>query len=40
MHRRRWIQLISALIYNANLKGFGDGSIYQGNGKGICVPGL
>lgn len=40
IHRRRWIQLISALIYNANLKGFGDGSIYQGNGKGICVPGL
>ncbi|MDY4969672.1 MAG: 4Fe-4S binding protein [Lachnospiraceae bacterium] len=40
IRRRRWIQLISVLIYNANLKGFGEGSIYQGKGKGVCVPGL
>lgn len=38
--KRRLIQLTSALIYNANLKGFGEGSIYQGELKGLCVPGL
>lgn len=38
--RRRCIQLAAALIYNANLKGFGNGSIYQGKLKGMCVPGL
>ena len=38
--KRKLIQLASALIYNANLKGFGEGSIYQGKAKGLCVPGL
>lgn len=38
--KRRWIQLISALVYNLNVKGFAKGSIYQGKTKGICVPGL
>lgn len=38
--KRRWIQLISALIYNLNFKGFTQGSIYQGKTKGLCVPGL
>lgn len=38
--RRRCIQLASALIYNANLPGFVDGSIYKGKNKGICAPGL
>ena len=38
--KRRWIQLASALIYNANLKGFGEAAIYQGKTKGVCVPGL
>ncbi|HPX25291.1 MAG TPA: 4Fe-4S binding protein [Treponemataceae bacterium] len=38
--KRRWIQLISALIFNLNFKGFAEGSIYQGKTKGICVPGL
>lgn len=38
--RRKWIQLISALIYNARLKGFSEGSIYQGELKGLCTPGL
>ncbi|MDO5410923.1 MAG: 4Fe-4S binding protein [Lachnospiraceae bacterium] len=38
--RRKCIQLLSALIYNANLKGFAEGSIYQGKGKGVCAPGL
>ena len=38
--RRKCIQLASALIYNANIKGFRDASIYQGKLKGMCVPGL
>lgn len=38
--KRRLIQLISAVIYNANVKGFIKGEIYQGDIKGICVPGL
>lgn len=38
--RRKWIQLFSALIYNVNLKGFTDGTIYQGKLKGLCTPGL
>lgn len=38
--KRKWIQLASALIYNANLKGFGEANIYQGKTKGMCVPGL
>lgn len=38
--RRRCIQLAAALLYNANLPGFASGSIYQGELKGLCVPGL
>lgn len=38
--RRRYIQVISALLYNANFKGFMEGKIYQGDIKGACVPGL
>ncbi len=38
--RRRCIQLTAALLYNANIKGFGDAAIYQGPLKGFCVPGL
>lgn len=38
--RRRLIQLASALIYNANLPGFVSGSIFKGDTKGVCVPGL
>lgn len=38
--KRRIIQLTAALIYNANLKGFGDAAIYRGALKGMCVPGL
>ena len=37
---RRWIQLYSALLHNAHLKGFLDGEIYQGKAKYACVPGL
>ena len=38
--KRRLIQLYAALLFNANLKGFATGKIYQGNLKNACVPGL
>ena len=38
--KRRIIQLYAALLTNANLKGFGNGKIYQGPVKNICTPGL
>ncbi len=38
--RRKIIQLYTALLFNANLKGFIKGSIYQGNTKVACIPGL
>ena len=38
--QRKFIQLLSALIYNANLPGFVSGELYKGSTKGICVPGL
>ena len=38
--KRRWIQVICAVLYNCHITGFADGTIYQGNIKGICVPGL
>lgn len=38
--KRRLIQVYSALLYNANLKGFVTGSIYTGDSKALCVPGL
>lgn len=37
---RRWIQLYSALLHNAHVKGFLDGEIYEGTAKYACVPGL
>ena len=37
---RRLIQLYTALLYNAHLKGFAEGKIYTGPLKSICVPGL
>ena len=37
---RRLIQLYSALLHNAHLKGFISGQIYQGKGKYACVPGF
>ncbi len=40
MRRRRLIQVICALLYNCHFTGFATGKIYQGNIKGICVPGL
>ena len=38
--KRKYIQVISALLYNANFKGFAEGRIYQGKIKNVCVPGL
>jgi polyferredoxin len=38
--KRKYAQLLSALIYNANLAGFTRGTIYKGGIKGVCVPGL
>ncbi len=38
--KRKLIQLYSALLFNANLKGFANGRIYQGSVKNICTPGL
>lgn len=38
--KRRWIQIYSALLFNANIKGFFNGQIYQGPTKNVCVPGL
>ena len=38
--KRRLIQLYAALLFNANLKGFGNGRIYRGPLKGICAPGI
>ncbi len=38
--KRKLIQLYSALLFNANLKGFANGKIYQGPIKNVCTPGL
>ncbi|MBR1407562.1 MAG: 4Fe-4S binding protein [Clostridia bacterium] len=37
---RRLVQLYSALLHNAYLKGFITGDIYKGNGKFLCAPGF
>ena len=38
--KRRLVQLYCALLYNANIKGFLNGTIYNGPSKAVCVPGL
>ncbi|MBU3126884.1 4Fe-4S binding protein [Clostridium tagluense] len=38
--RRRIVQVVSSIAINGNLKGFKNGTIYKGNFKKICVPGL
>ena len=38
--KRKLMQLYFALLFNANLKGFLSGNIYQGNSKIMCVPGI
>lgn len=34
------IQIVAALVQNANFKGFFTGKIYKGDTKSVCVPGL
>ena len=34
------MQLYFALLFNANLRGFISGSIYKGNSKKMCAPGI
>lgn len=38
--KRRLIQIYTALLYNANIKGYIKGSIFKGESKYACVPGL
>jgi len=38
--KRKLMQLYFALLFNANLKGFVSGNIYQGSSKQVCVPGI
>lgn len=38
--KRKIMQLYFAVLFNANLKGFVTGNIYQGNTKKMCVPGI
>ncbi len=38
--KRKIVQLYTALLYNANIKGFFNGRIYKGASKNVCVPGL
>ena len=38
--KRKLIQLYSALLFNANIKGFATGKIYKGPLKNVCTPGL
>ena len=38
--KRKLMQLYFALLFNANLKGFVTGRIYQGGTKNMCVPGI
>lgn len=38
--KRKLMQLYFALLFNANLKGFITGNIYQGSTKQLCAPGI
>lgn len=38
--KRRLVQLYTALLFNANLKGFKTGNIYKGDTKIFCAPGI
>lgn len=39
-YSRRLTQVITAVLYNCNITGFASGSIYKGDLKKACVPGL
>ena len=38
--KRKIVQALTAIITNANIQGFLNGTIYQGKLKNVCVPGL
>jgi len=38
--KRRYIQLVAAVLYNCHLTGFASGKIYRGELKNVCAPGL
>ena len=38
--KRKIMQLYFALLFNANVKGFISGNIYQGQSKILCAPGI
>lgn len=38
--KRKLIQLICAVLYNCHITGFAKGTIYQGDLKSACIPGL
>ena len=38
--KRKLMQLYFALLFNANVKGFATGNIYQGATKQVCAPGI
>lgn len=40
MDKRTLTQIIATVATNANIKGFFEGSIFKGNSKKLCVPGL
>ena len=39
-HKRKLIQLYSALLFNSYLKGYVTGDIFKGVSKNLCTPGL
>lgn len=38
--RRKFIQLVSAVLFNAHFAGFANGTIYTGKLKSVCAPSL
>ena len=38
--KRKYTQLIAAVLYNCHITGFVTGKIYKGTTKGVCAPGL
>lgn len=38
--KRKLTQLICAVLYNCHITGFAEGTIYQGDLKSVCIPGL
>ena len=40
LSKRRYTQLVAAVLYNCNITGFFKGEIFKGASKGICAPGL